>query len=89
MDDKTIKFIDSGYKELFQIPDGGSIRVTYPPEDGREPAVRACKYLDDYHFELKNGSGMPVTGISPMVMPTFSTMWNMSMKITPMHTSEP
>ncbi|MDR2088528.1 MAG: hypothetical protein LBP73_04145 [Clostridiales Family XIII bacterium] len=51
MSDKTIRFIDSGYNELFSIMDGGRIRVTYPPGDGREPGVRQCKYLDDTHFE--------------------------------------
>ena len=29
------------------------------------------------------GSGMPVTGIRPVVMPTFSNTWNSSMAITP------
>jgi hypothetical protein len=52
MSDKTIRFVDSGYNELFRIPDGGNIRVIYPPDDGRGTAVRACKFLDETHFEI-------------------------------------
>jgi len=55
--DKTIQFIDSEYRELFRIPDGGSIRVTFPPDDIRGFAVRECKYLDDTHFEIR-GNGV-------------------------------
>jgi len=54
---KTIQFIDSNYRELFRIPDGGSITITYPPGDGREPVTRACKYWDDYHFETLGRGG--------------------------------
>ncbi len=54
---RMIQFIDSEYRELFRIPDGGSIRITYPPGDGREPVVRACKHIDDYHFNLSGNSG--------------------------------
>jgi|GEM_PF-1418902 len=54
---KTIQFIDSDYRELFRIPDGGSVKITFPPGDIRGFAVRECKYLDDTHFEIKgNGS---------------------------------
>lgn len=49
--DKTIRFIDSHYKELFKIPDGGSVKITYPPGDGRGTITRACKFLDEYHFQ--------------------------------------
>jgi hypothetical protein len=45
-----IRFVDSGYRELFKIPDGANIRITYPPGDGRETGVRACYYIDDHHF---------------------------------------
>jgi hypothetical protein len=31
MSDKTIRFIDSEYRELFKIPDGGGITVTTRP----------------------------------------------------------
>lgn len=44
-----IRFIDSGYKELFRIPDGGSIVHTHA--DGEE-YVAECKYLDQTHFEI-------------------------------------
>jgi len=54
---KTIQFIDSDYRELFRIPDGGSIKITYPPGDGRDPVTRACKYRDDYHFETLGRGG--------------------------------
>lgn len=56
-DNKTIRFIDSDYRELFRIPDGGSIKITFPPDDVRGFAVRECKYLDEYHFEARaNGA---------------------------------
>lgn len=48
---KDIRFIDSHYQELFRIPDGGSIRVTYA--DG-ESEVRKCTYIDDYHTQIGN-----------------------------------
>lgn len=57
MSDKTIRFITSDYKELFNIPDGGSIKITYPPDDGRGTITRACKYRDDYHFETLGRGG--------------------------------
>ena len=56
-ENKTIQFIDSGYRELFRIPDGGSITITYPLDDGREPVTRACKYRDDSHFETLGRGG--------------------------------
>jgi len=59
MDDniKLIQFIDSQYRELFKIPDGGKIKITYPPEDGREPVIRECKHLGSHHFETKGSGG--------------------------------
>lgn len=54
---KLIRFIDSDYKELFKIPDGESIKITYPPGDDRGTITRQCKFLDEYHIELGgNGS---------------------------------
>lgn len=50
MDEKMIRFIDSGYKTLFTIPDGGSIRITYP--DDRGTIIRACKYLGEMHVDI-------------------------------------
>ena len=49
LNDKEIRFIDSNYKELFRIPDGGKINITL--NDG-EQLTRQCKYIDDYHFQL-------------------------------------
>ena len=40
-----LRFIDSGYQELFRIPNGGKIEVEYPD---RTFSAR-CEYLDDYH----------------------------------------
>ncbi|GHU79359.1 hypothetical protein FACS1894191_1980 [Clostridia bacterium] len=52
--DKTIQFIDSNYRELFKIPDGGNINIIYPPGDGRGTITRACKFLDEYHTRIGN-----------------------------------
>lgn len=41
-----IKFIDSDYKVLFYIPDGGRIRITHT--DGKQ-FDRVCRYVDEYH----------------------------------------
>jgi hypothetical protein len=51
-DIKEIRFITPEYKELFRIPDGGSIVVTRP--DGEE-YVAECKFLDETHFSA-NGT---------------------------------
>ena len=51
MDKKEIRFIDSRYNELFRIPDGGKIEITY--ENG-ETHTRECKYIDDYHTKIGN-----------------------------------
>jgi len=48
-DKKTIRFIDSEYKNLFSVPDGGNIVLTF--SDG-ETSVRACKYLDKMHVQI-------------------------------------
>ena len=54
LNDKEIRFIDSSYRELFRIPDGGKINITL---NNGEQLTRQCKYIDDYHFELgKMGS---------------------------------
>ena len=52
MDGKMIRFITSDYKDLFQIPDGGSIVVTHP---SGEQNVGVCNYLDETHFNM-NGN---------------------------------
>ena len=49
MSDKTIRFIDPNYNDLFRLPDGGHISIQYP--DGNS-AVFKCEYLDDYHLNV-------------------------------------
>ena len=49
MNKKEIKFIDSKYNELFRIPDGGQIVVTYKNGD---KSRATCKYIDEYHTEI-------------------------------------
>ena len=46
---RGIRFIDSHYKELFRIPDGGKIKIHY---SWNEEQVRTCRYIDDYHVEV-------------------------------------
>ena len=53
----TIQFIDSDYRELFRIPDGGSIKITYPPGDGRGTITRACKAHGSHHFQTLGSGG--------------------------------
>lgn len=47
--EKGIRFIDSHYKELFRIPDGGKVNIHY---SWNEEQVRTCRYIDDYHVEI-------------------------------------
>lgn len=51
LSDKEIRFIDSSYKELFRIPDGGRVKIT---ADNGHSFEATCKYIDDYHFYLDN-----------------------------------
>lgn len=44
-----IRFIDSGYNELFRIPDGGHIVITHT--DG-ERIKAYCRFIDEYHAEI-------------------------------------
>ena len=46
-----IRFIDSSYRELFKIPDGGKIVVTTAWGEKNE---YTCRYIDDYHTEVGN-----------------------------------
>ncbi len=46
---KEIRFITPEYKELFRIPDGGHVLVTYPSGEVKD---YTCKYLDEYHLLL-------------------------------------
>jgi hypothetical protein len=54
MDDKTIQFIDSDYNELFRIPDGGNIKIIYPPGDDRGTVTRQCVFFDETHTRVGN-----------------------------------
>lgn len=47
--EKGIRFIDSHYKELFRIPDGGKVKIHY---SWNEDQIRTCRYIDDYHVEI-------------------------------------
>jgi len=49
--DKEIRFIDSHYNDLFQLPDGGNIQLTH--QDG-ETMIRPCKYIDETHTQVGN-----------------------------------
>lgn len=44
-----IRFIESGYQELFCIPDGGSIVISYSDGEKRE---RGCRFIDEYHTQI-------------------------------------
>lgn len=47
--EKGIRFIDSHYKELFRIPDGGKVKIHH---SWNEDQIRTCRYIDDYHVEI-------------------------------------
>lgn len=49
--EKGIRFIDSNYKELFRIPDGGKIVIHYAWGEKME---RSCRFIDEYHTEIGN-----------------------------------
>lgn len=44
-----IRFINSSYKPLFRIPDGGSILLEFP---NGQREMRICRYIDEYHTEV-------------------------------------
>ena len=46
---KHIRFVNSNEQTLFNLPDGGRIRITYPD---REPADRVCHFIDEYHTDI-------------------------------------
>ncbi len=46
---KRIRFIDSHYKELFSIRDGGSIKIT---GYGDTISIKKCQFLDECHTEV-------------------------------------
>ena len=51
--EKGIRFIDSGYHELFRLRDGAKIRITFPNGEVDEKSVR---YIDSTHFEYGFGA---------------------------------
>lgn len=52
MDNKTIRFIDSEYRELFVIPDGANINIIYSPGDDRGTLTCKCEFLDPTHTKI-------------------------------------
>lgn len=63
LDGKDIRFIDSHYKDLFRVPDGGCIQIHYPDET----VVKPCKFIDEYHTQIverRIGSGADDTLIA-------------------------
>ena len=48
-EEKSIRFIDSHYNDLFRIPDGGTIVLTYSDGERQE---RKCRFVDEYHTEI-------------------------------------
>lgn len=59
-DGKDIRFIDSHYRDLFRIPDGGTIQVHYSDDS---VVIKPCKFIDwsitDSHQQLfKNQIGV-------------------------------
>lgn len=77
--EKGIRFIDSHYKELFRIPDGGKVKIHY---SWNEEQIRTCRYIDDYYVlalaaiarelnirkmtcgKIRIAAGLPLTWVS-------------------------
>ena len=77
--ERGIRFIDPHYHELFRMPDGGQVRLTY--RDGKS-VVRTCRYVDEYHAEIGSNlyhicefaemaeqSGIKVEPVTPPIPP--------------------
>ena len=47
--DNDVRFINPMYNELFRVPDGGVVQMTYPDGHQRSEVV---EYLDDYHMKI-------------------------------------
>lgn len=45
---KDIRFIDSHYKDLFRIPDGGCVQIHSPDET----VIKPCTFIDEYHTRV-------------------------------------
>ena len=50
-DGKDIRFIDSHYRDLIRIPDGGKIQVHYSDDS---VVIKPCKFIDEYHTQIGN-----------------------------------
>jgi hypothetical protein len=50
MDKPQIRFIDSRYKTLFFIEDGGEVEIENKGTGQMERFV--CRYLDEHHFRI-------------------------------------
>lgn len=47
--DKGIRFITPEYNELFNLKDGGKIRISH---NNGETVEKVCRYIDEYHTEI-------------------------------------
>ncbi|MFR3305820.1 MAG: YodL domain-containing protein [Faecalibacterium prausnitzii] len=47
--ENDVRFIDPQYNELFRVPDGGVVQMTYPDGHQRSEVV---EYIDDYHMKI-------------------------------------
>ena len=47
---QDIRFIDSRYRDLFKLPNGGFIQVSYPDET----VIKQCVFIDPYHTQVEN-----------------------------------
>lgn len=47
--ENDVRFIDPQYNELFRVPDGSVVQMTYP--DGHQRSEKV-EYLDDYHMKI-------------------------------------
>lgn len=47
--ENDVRFIDPMYNELFRVPDGGVVQMTFPDGHQRSEVV---EYLDDYHMKI-------------------------------------
>jgi len=47
--EKGIRFITSGYQNLFRLQDGDKVRISYPDGTAQDQTAR---FIDEYHLEL-------------------------------------
>lgn len=53
MEDKKISFIDSQNNKMFEIEDGGKIKIIL--SDGKE-MIESCKHIDETHTKIGNNN---------------------------------